>query len=336
MAENVKMLWGPAAGHAFGGGWNSATGSLTMNDAINDKVALIFYSPKTGNIDRIAFRTGGQSGTQVGRVSLKALDGATGDPTGGDYGGSAPGAWTPAANTDFSVLLAAPGAVTRGDILAVVIDLSGFTSGSVTVVYAASAFAIGGDPDGLPYVSTTTTGTWLRREDMPAIGIHFDDGDWISAQIGNIPGSVTYAPGVEVGFLFQIPFPARCFGAEFTAEFQAGFTFIAKLYDASDNVLAMQTYDSDAMDVGGDRLLFLTWPSSVSLLANTNYRVTIQHDSGSAKRMLRHSRMPDAAMKAGFPWSDGSRWTWTTRSGGAWTETTTFMAMCGLFLDQVG
>jgi len=342
MAENVKMLWGPAAGHAFGPKWNGDISQFSLASA-SHKVAIIFASPKTGNIDRIAFRIRAFSGVSVGRVSIVSIDGTTGDPTVTNYGGSSPGSFTPVANTNFSVALGTIATVTRGDILAVVIDLSSFTSGAVTIVSGAQAYTIGADCDSLPYITSTTGGVWTRDENMPAIGIHFDDDDWISANLGDYDAiAVTYASGVEVGFKFQIPFPTSVTGAQFILKSGIGsYTITVKLYDAADNVLESVSIDSDTLaslfgilDV--DQLLAIWFTNSIAIIADTNYRITIQHNGASPINMLRHSNLPDANMRAGYPWSDGSRWSWTTRNGGAWTDDTLKMSMCGLFLDGIG
>lgn len=129
-------------------------------DINSDLLAGVFQIPKTGTIDKVHYRTGTavSSPVMTHRIELRTVDATTGLPNGAGtlYGGStsiAVDASTYAANTNYTAAVNATGA-TKGDIAAVVFDLSAFTSGSFTQVRRVSDWlgtTIGGKANAFPY-----------------------------------------------------------------------------------------------------------------------------------------------------------------------------------------
>ena len=108
-------------------------------DTSTDRLVAVFQIPKTGTISNVHYRTGSTSSSpsMTHRIELRTVDGTTGLPSaaGTLYGSStsitvAASGYTNA--TNYTAAVNCTGA-TRGDLVALVMDLSAFTSGSFTL-----------------------------------------------------------------------------------------------------------------------------------------------------------------------------------------------------------
>jgi hypothetical protein len=304
-------------------------------DAADEKLAWIFQAPKTGTIDRLSFRT--VAITTGGNVDLRleTVDATTGDPSGTLQATNTNVAVT-VADSDDNVwkegTLTAGASVTKGDLLALVaVAPSGFT-GNLASMGNIADYGAGWQ---FPYMDHQTSGTWAKTGEAACMLVRYSDGTY--PPIGTIPAlSITngaFNSGSspdERGLYFQVPWPCRLSGVIMMSTFAGGGTI--KVYDSDGStVLTSLVRDPDqsaTANTGPGRYLF---PTSVNLLANTNYRITLLPASVT-DNTLTTITVHDAAMLDAL--DGGKNFYLTTReNAGAWSQTTTQRPFIHLLLD---
>lgn len=251
-------------------------------DATGEKSALVFRAPKSGNLDRFDFNVAAVTNSPDNglRASFQAVD-ATGFPDGTPLGATnnafvtyAHTVTTGWKSTNFGEVLA----VTRGDILAAVVDIPSFTAGDSVGITAVSANVAENFPYGISATNTKQGGS------RPAFAMHYTDGyesihPFIFAATA-LTSSVYNsgdATADERGLAFSFPFPVRIYGFAFLGFSVAGANFEGILYDSADTAVRTTTHDGDhVVSTVQDGLIHIPFSSAYDLAANTIARVTVR------------------------------------------------------------
>lgn len=257
----------------------SYVNTVLVIDAADEKAAFIVHAPKTGNIRKIVWRTGTVATGATLDVRLETVNATTGDPSGTLKGTTTNGSQVVVATTDndkmFATQLTADAAVTRGDLLAVVIANPPTSFGNVQVsVYADDVYLF-------PYCDLFTA-SWAKLGGRgPVVGFEYDDGSY-AYMPGCFPTSAitstlfgpSSTPDVYA-LAFSLPFPARLIGAWIWADLDADAT--VKLYGADGvAVLASETLDANMRDSTTSAIRLVSFATAVALTPNTVYRLGIE------------------------------------------------------------
>lgn len=295
-------------------------------DATGEQAALILRCPKAGTLDRFDFNIGavGNSPDNGLRASFQGVSATTGLPSGTILGATnnafvtyAHTVTTGWKSTNFGETVT----VTRGQVIACVIDIPSFTA-SDSVSITGLEFWVN---CGLPYgVSATST---KRSDRLPIIGLHYTDG---YVPLGpSFPAilaatSVTYkvdtATADEWGLAFQVPFPCKLNQATALLGVQAGADFEVLLYDGNGTtVLDTVTHDGDVTQGVGTIAYHFTLAADVTLVANTVYRVTIRPTTTNTVTFA-YFTFNSADLMSTMPGGDNCYMTSQINQGGTWTD----------------
>lgn len=312
--------------------------SLALNnkllDAASEKVGFIFRIGKTGTISKVGFLTAGVTTGATLDIRLETVSLANGDPTGTLLGTNSNGSQVVADADDdtwFTTSLTTAVAVTRGDLVAVVIVNPSVSPGNLNIRLVTYDRII------FPY-SDHFTASWAKAnsDQNPVCSLEYDDGTY-AVQPGVYPLSDRNVRGVnsgstpdEVGMIFQFPFPVRVTGAWIFADIDEATDII--LYD-SDGSTALETIslDKDVRQTTGEGGLKLFFDNTEELSANTNYRLVYKPTTTTNIRTWDFD-VDAAAIMDSFEGGQNFHHTQRTNAG-AWTETTTRRLIIGLLLD---
>jgi hypothetical protein len=304
-------------------------------DADGEKVAVIFRAPKTGTLDRFEFRLGAvtQAPASGLKCSFQNIALATGHPDEVvDENATVTAGLT--ANTWVNPgSFSAGRAVTRGDLVAAVIEFATFGAGdSLQIsIFTASSFTA---PTSVAYPDHKTAGAWAKQTDRGAVlAVRYTDGTYglipsilpVSA-LGNTAFSSASTPD-ERGMRFTVPVACRLQGVLYRLEATAGSTYDVVLYEGS-TVLETVTVDTDTLTTNRQRLALF----DSLLAANTVYRVVIK-PTATTQADFDFSVNAAAIMDA---FGGGQNFHHTQRTdAGAWTDTPTKRTWMSLWLSQV-
>lgn len=311
--------------------------NLTI-DAASEKAAMIFQAPKTGNVSAIMWKTGTVTTGATLDVRLETVDTTTGHPTGTLKGTNSNGSQV-VANTDddkvFVTTLTTACAVTKGDIIAVVIVNPGASFGNMVV---SSINNMGGY---YPYTDLYTT-SWSLQAPSPVAALKYDDNTY-----SQVPGcypfetftSVNFNNGSspdEIGNIFQVPFKCRVTGWWlYTQPIGATRDFDIVLYD-SNGTTALQTYSFDPnVDSGTGAQSFRCglFSGTSTLTINTNYRIAMKPTTANSNNLWYYSVLSSDILGA---FSGGSNMHRTGRTdAGSWTQVTDERCLIGVLIDQL-
>lgn len=232
-------------------------GTLAI-DAANEKVAMIFQAPKTGNIDQVSFRVVAHTSaaTLVIRLETVAADGT---PSGTLVGTNTSGTQlTTGANTTHTVTLTAAAAVTKGTHYALVVAQPAASAGNCTIQFWSNG-SVGTDRNNqrhrlcyclqftASWESKTTTTAAIRA---PSMAVRYDDTSWYWIP-GAFPVSAfnrtTFNSGStpdERGTRIITPFAARVTGFFFQGSCTAQ-DYSVVLYDSGGTALLTFSGDKD-------------------------------------------------------------------------------------------
>lgn len=260
------------------------TASTYLIDASGERAVLILRCPKAGTLDRFDALVGTvlNSPDNGLRFSFQGVDAATGLNDGTILGATnnafvtyAHTVTTGWKSTNFGETVT----VTRGQMIACVIDFPSFVaSDSVTISHIAT-----GAEAGLPYGISVTSSKQIAS--LPIVGLHYTDGyAFVSPLVpgGDTLASVTYQVGTAVadewGLAFQLPFPCKLNQISAGLLLSAGADCEILVYDSDGStVLATLTQDGDiASSASGVRQYQFILGSEVTLAKNLVYRVTIR------------------------------------------------------------
>lgn len=314
----------------------AATGTI---DATGEKFGMVFRVPKTGTISKVGFLTGNVATSQTLKVGLYTVA-TDGTPNTAAYGSMVAGTQTsPSTSTAYTVTLGTPATATQGDVVAAVVEFN-VSVGNLVI----TALTSNGAPLSTSSYTLLRAGggpTWSKNTSSPVLWLEYNDGTYYyvpycypATTLTNYTITNATSPD-EVGVKFQVPFACRLSGLVAPLRITSSADFTVKVYDGSNNVqtsvavLAAQTLGSSLNFVTAQILL----PTSVSLAANTTYRMTILATTANNTTQLFTITAPSAAAMDAFA---NQTWVSTNRSaGGAWTDGTTEMPLMMLLLDQL-
>lgn len=314
-------------------------------DAAAEKVAVVFRAPKTGTLARVGFRTGTVTTGDTLKISFQDVSAADGNPDGVADQFRTQVVLDADDNVWFRTgLITSDGtdtgtkrSVTRGDVLAAVIEFNSFVAGNLNIAHSLTVVT---DVLGGSYV-THFTAAWAKNRTVSAvIAIEYDDGTF--AYIPNtFPAdtktSTNFNSGStpdEVALRFSWPTPLRVNGFWFGAAIQGDFDVI--LYDTDGTTpLATFTGDKDVSTPSTAAALFAApFASSVSLLANTFYRLAFRPSTVTNCSRMDFTVPSTPGVAQLDQMSGGQNFHYSQRTdAGAWTNTTTKRPMMGLIVD---
>lgn len=341
-------LWIPDAPRSEAGvGFSSL-----LIDAAAEKVAVIFAPPKVGTLEQFEFRTAAVAQIPANGVkcSWQGVSLANGDPDGvvGQFrvatiGGAnlwiAPGAITHDGTAGGFKRSITQADLDAGLLLAAVIEFQNFIAGdsvaiSTYVIHNSSGLSLRAYPDHF-------TAAWAKQTPSghaPNIAIKYDDGSYVY-----VAGTIAYAtiatPAFNSGstpneraLYFSVPFPCKIVGAWFRVAVVTNADFVVTLYDSNGtSVLATVAVDASALGGAGQTGLYVPFPSSPAILANTAYRVAIKPTTANNVTLLEFTVNAAAIMDA---FEGGQNFQASERTGaGAWSQTATRRPIVGLLVN---
>lgn len=309
--------------------------------ASGHRVAAIVRVPKTGTLDTFEWMCHSYTATNTVRSSFQDVDLATGNPDGvvDQYRTGTPTSATwvaPGLITADGTDGGGKRSVTRGDLLACVVDFSAYTSGSVNVRVAQS-----NSIDQHVWVPTYNGTTWTKNGGYtPLLALKYDDGTYavLQDQVWPLTAITTTALNTgttpdEAGLRFQVPFDCVVEGVNVYMEADGDCTIV--LYDAADAVLATVSFDKDVRHTTAAAAIYpLPLSAAVTLTRDTTYRLVVKPTSATTCNIY-DATVASVALMAAIP--GGAAWHWTQRTdAGAWTDTTTRRPLAmGLRIGQV-
>lgn len=295
--------------------------------ASGQMAALIFQAPRTGNLDRFDFQCAVANSPDNGlRASFQSVSTTTGLPSGTLLGA------TNNAFVTYSHVVAAGwkstnfgevAAVTRGQLVAAVVDIPSFTaSDSVTVFRTAGLARQEGFPYGISGASTKEVSY------LPNIAVHYTDGYVSLGPQTNLGADTTAvisynqgsATADEWGMAFTVPFPCKLNLIHVNMIAAAGADFNVVVYAADGTtVLATSPQDGDVTAGTSETQYTCFLQNELTLAANTLYRVTIQPSTANNVQ-LRYWTFQSLALMNTLEGGSNLYMTSQLNTGGSWTD----------------
>lgn len=332
MAMTDVAMFGYPGLFPRGASRNFAFTTITL-DAAGEKSATVFQVPKTGNISHVHFRSNTVSSAGNADIRLETVDTSTGEPTGTLVGVNTNA--TLAVNTAtnwYRVALTAPAAVTKGALVALVIENA---TGNYQTTLTDSVVL----DNNFPYSTSFLSGAWTKHQSPLVMLVEYDDATY-PAIPGILPIKTLTSVNVntgstpdEVGLKFTAPGAIRAAGV--WAYFDCDNDCEIHLYDSGSSSIASVTTAMDpqvrfSTNQGSHFYLF---PTPVTLTAGATYRLAFKPTSGS-NVVVPVFDIDQAAYMAAFP--GGMDMVYTSRTdAGAWSETTTRRPQIGLLVDGI-
>lgn len=325
-------LWIP---HPYLLGDAGVTFNVMLLNGSSEKAAGVFRAPKTGTISKVGFLTGTVTTGVTVDVRLETVDLANGDPSGTLLGTNSNGSQVIADsddNTWFTTTLTTGVAVTKGDLLAVVIANAG--SGDLNIRHKRID-----RPSKFPYTDHFTA-SWTKNNNSSVFSLEYSDGSYAYSP-GVWPASTQINPGYgsgsdpdEKALIFQLPFPFRVTGVWVSIDLEGAPADII-LYDSDGTTeLRNTSLDPDVVFSNQARIILLSFAGTDSLSANTNYRLSSKPTSATQIKLGEFDVDAVAIMDA---FEGGQNFHHSERTNaGAWTEITTRRPLMGLLIDAVG
>lgn len=298
-----------------------------------DKDATVFRIPKSGSVASVTTSLRFTSSTPSLTATLETVDASTGLPTGTLIHADATATLSnlTSTGTRITFTFSSAVAVTRGQEVAVVFTSNNTPSGQFAL------FACSRPSWDYPYGAASVSSVWTKYTSPLAFGVVYDDGTygvipdvWPGVSQSGSTFNSASSPN-ERGVKFQLPFGARCIGVVVGDATAADETVSFYASDGT-TVLASYTFDKDVRSASA-ATRHLTWPSPITLSANTYYRFARTPTTATSISDLSMSFGSVEAMDA-MPL--GRNWSYTTRTGsGAWTDDQTKRFFWGLILDQI-
>ena len=307
-------------------------------DASGEKFAAVVHASKTGTLEKVAVRFGTVPSAQDIKVSFQDLDAATGDPDGTvDQFRVIPSA-SVVANTWFETgIISSDGtdggtkrSVTMGQDLFVVFEFDS-TVGSVGFVTFDEI------NQNFPYVDLFTT-SWVKDWEAMAVALKYDDGTYAELEpilpIKTVETSSHNSGSTpdEIGNITRLSYKARAVGIWLYANIAGDSTVI--LYDSDGStVLGSKVIDKEYRASTSADIVYVRFSAPVTLLKDTDYRITLRPDTATAVTLNRFT-VDSTALMAACPLGANTHSTHRTDAR-AWTEVPTERAFMGLLIDQL-
>lgn len=299
--------------------------SVYLIDASGEKAVAICRCPRAGTLDRFDFLVGVVTNSPDNglRASFQGVN-----PADGQNDGTILGATNNAAvtyphtvttgwkSTNFGETVT----VTRGQLIACVIDIPSFTAGdSVTITHYPS-----GTSHLFPYGISAAGKTGAT---IPIVALHYTDGyAFLTPFVSGFDTVVGTAFNVatsgadEWGLAFQVPWPCTLDAIAATLLVTAGADFEVIVYDSADVALATLTSDGDVAGSNAAAGLFvLVLPTAVTLVANATYRVTVRPTTTNAVSLY-YATFQSAALMSTMEGGDNFYMTSRLNQAAPWTD----------------
>lgn len=277
---------------------------------------MIFAAPKAGDIHKLHFALGTVTTGDTLIGSLQNVSLTTGDADGTpDQSGTVvvadgdDNAWK-------SVTLGADRTVTKGELVAFVIGFNSFVAGNLNILVATQNLNGFTPPD--HFISSA----WQNVVRSNILVVEYADGSFApaTAMIPGVPSQTVHGSNTtpdEIGNIFRVPFACQVSGFVYHGRVNADADFI--LYDSDGSTaLATISQDADVRNSTAEVSAAKPFPSDISLLANTWYRLVCKPTTTTTVRMSMITAS-DAAHLAQL--RAGTEMYGTKRTdAGAWTE----------------
>ena len=307
-------------------------GNVNVSPAISStstKQAYIFRAPATGSIRKVHAQWGNVTGTNTATLSLQNVD-SSGNPDGIDDQTATSA--TPVSQTRFSVAFSSDRSVVIGELVAFVVGCSAIGTN----------FQLRGNTpwtqDDNGWIATYNGSAWALSGNISAMVVEYSDGS-IYPMIGILPNIFanvnlnTGSSPSEAGTRFRLPYPVRAAGLELAIQPSPTATYDGVLYDDSMNVLASASRTTVRAALGNAVRSCIFFSSSVSLNANTWYRIGVKPTSVNNVGCGYFDVTLNSHL-AGCP--GGADWYYWSRTGaGSVTDNTTRRMMTSLIVDQL-
>ncbi len=298
------------------------TSAINSTTARNGKV---FVVGTTGNIHKVGFKVLGAITPNQCEVRVETV-GADGLPTGTLVATNTKASFTPAASTWFLLTLTADAAVTRGQLVAIVIQPTG-TAPDITINDINGSY--GGS---FPYSGRYSGTVWSMSSDMPMVATEYSDGSyphhancWPVQTVQNLTFNSTTTPD-EKGIKFRTPFPGVLEGFWMFVDGDGDFS--VKLYEDT-TLVETVVWDKDYRNnlTSAAAPYWMTFAANHNTTTNTWYRLTVV-PAGATNVSLVEFTVNTSAIMAAMP--GGGNLIATSRTdAGAFTDTDTTFPMIG-------
>lgn len=270
-----------------GSGGPSYTGVAVLLDAAADRAAAVFRAPKTGNIRKIEVRIGTVPvlTTSTLTVGLQDVSLTTGDPDGTFDQSATIATGSITANTTVKVTLGSDRAVTRGDLMAVVVQFGTFVALDQVNINSQLDWLTRSGPFQYGYPDNNTSGSYAKTTtNVSSFSIEYDDGSYAfipSMMPVLVNGAVSYnnsSTPDAIGLRFQVPFPCKIGGCFFGLD--ADGDFDVYLYTSSSKTLLLSS-DKDVRAGVFSVVSPFMFTAEQTLAANTTYVLSIEPSSAT-------------------------------------------------------
>lgn len=331
---DVPGLGIPMPGLVFQQANSLAFTSCTNLTALNHKVAFVgdfFHKDKTGskNITKVHTRIGSNtsfSGTLTGYVQgVSTTSGPPANPDGSTTSGATFGTVT-AATWQTTGTFSTPYVASVGDRLAVVLEITAFTSGSIAPASGLSGLgAVSGFAHAVQSITNPAT-TWSASSVnfIPNILLECDDGTFgtiggcfVASAVGTVAYNSATAAADEYALEMSFPFPVKVSGCWALVNFGTSADFSFVLAGVSTQTKSID-YNQSAIS-GFGRYVFAHFAAPVQLNANTTYRLSLRPDTTNSVTISYFDVSSASHLQAhqfGEAWCQADR-----VDGGAWGKT---------------
>ena len=301
-------------------------------DASDEAGAVICQAEVTDSIIKVRFRC--RTFTSNSTIEVRIETVTSGAPSGTLLGTDSNGTVSVTAIGDYEVTLTTPVAVTRGDILAVVVKqpTAGFGNINLTCLQALTSLSF-------PRNMQRITGSWVfNRAQCLAVTIEYSTAGIVN-QVN--PGrffddqaltrNQSTSPN-EQGTKFIFPGRVRVRGAIMRTGTATG-NLVFSLYDSADTEIATYTLLAALVDTANGIPTTVLFPNSVTLEANQVYRLTYR-SSNNSNVIGFQTRFDTANDLRAFVETGTIISTWRTGAG-AWSDSDLGLVWIGLLIDGI-
>lgn len=296
-----------------------ATSTLQLN-AESEIVALVTRMPRSCTLDRFEAYLGAEANTPDNglRFSFQDVSATDGLPDGvvdqfaTIASGSVAVGWSNPGNFDTTR------SVTRGDLIALVIDNPSFTAGDDVSIqhYVPVLTSV------FPYtVHTTNT---KANNIFPTLALHCTDGyvylgESVLPIVTSTSASVnTGTTPDEVGTAFQLPFPCTLSHVRFQVTPGANADLSIVVYENDGDTASTTTHDGSIVTGASALLMTVPLTTAVAVPRDTEYKVAVLPTTATSST-LRWITLPELAYFGGL--AGGSEFYMVSRTNaGSWTS----------------
>jgi hypothetical protein len=320
----------------------AAFNSNLLLDASGEKIGCVFRAPKTGTLAKVRFLTGTVTTGDTMKVSFQDVDMSTGNPdeTADQY------RTVSVANSDDSTwistgLITTDGtdsggkrSVTRGDLLAIVIEFDSYVAGNLNINNTTGILDYGNST----YTCLKTGGSWVKTSNtFGCFELEYDDGslpysDMLLPGFGAATTLASNTSPDEAALYFRFPVGVTVGGAYLYLDVDAAMDVV--LYDTDGSTaLATVSLDSDVRSGTSANGTMVVFPSEIDLAANSWYFLAIKPTTTTAVGYRRMTVRASASMDM-FDLGQNA-YLATRTDAGVWGATTTVRPRMSLLVTKI-